>query len=123
MEHGDIVRAIENEIEKATNDPKLKRLTAAMIVERASIPTADRDRATKITEAVFKRLFGGYSEEEFEQQLSWRSKQIIRHAETLPVEEREAYLASEIAKFNQEAEAASAHAEAFQHETDRLERN
>jgi hypothetical protein len=107
MEHGEIVKAIEVEIEKARKD---KIINARMLVQRAGIPAEDYNRAIKIADGVLQRMFGGYSEEEIEQQLQWRDEQILRHAATLPAGERDAYLQSEVEKYNQEAERALAEA-------------
>jgi hypothetical protein len=111
MEHGEIVKAIEVEIEKATKARKDKIINARMLVECAGIPAEDYNRAVKIANGVLKRMFGGYSEEELEQQLQWRDEQILRHAETLPEDERDAYLQSEVKKYEQEAERALAEAD------------
>jgi hypothetical protein len=117
MEHSEIVTALEDTIEKMTNDPKVVRFDAAMLVKRACIPAEDRESALKIADDVMKRKFGGYSDEEFERQLQWRDEQIMRHAETLPFEEREAYLKSEAEKYEQEGAEAFAYAEALKRET------
>jgi hypothetical protein len=99
MEHGEIVRAIEAAIEKAQRE-MVGVLHAKMLVERAAIPEEDRERAVEIAGNVLRRTFSGPTD----QQREWRYDEIIRHAETLPPEQAEAYVFAEMEKLMQEIE-------------------